>query len=144
MLKKYTVSTRTKLELEFRFSTFQKVSLEKYKMSFHLYWLLVRKICCCPKILNLSLTTYLRSFGAAFVKLITKLLFQSLENFIPERCDPFLLDSTPANFFPLKWESIAIYWTLKTLLLQFLIWERNSCQSNAFCTLSTTQNLELL
>lgn len=102
MLKKYTVSTRTKLGLEFRFSTFQKVSLEKYKMSFHLYWLLDREICCCPQILNLSLTMYLRSFGAAFVKLITKLLFQSLENFIPERCDPFLLDSTPANFFSIK------------------------------------------
>ena len=36
-----------------------------------------------------------------------------------------LLNSTRASiFFPLKWECTAIYWTLKTLLLQFFVWEQ--------------------
>ena len=94
----------------------------------------------------------------AFVKLITKLLFQSTESVLLQKdlilfiwilviqslsrvrflMTPWnatrqvslsftisrsLLNSTPVSifFFPLKWECTAIYWTLKTLLLQFFI-----------------------
>lgn len=109
-------STRTKLRLEFRFSTFEKLlCLQKTGIfictgSWNRPWILLLSLNLQSQldyVLELDyvlctqvLCTWVTSYVTAFVKLITKLLFQSPESFIiPKRFGPFYLDLTPALIF---------------------------------------------